>query len=130
MGCELTCVDYHESSLERLKESVQALAADADVQLSIYPEFMCRVDELALDFDHWFEVGRQFLTPDQISVLEPILAQLGEMSGPEGPWAEEDLATDPRWEDIRAKAAHALDILGWPHDPPPPSSDVVVPFPR
>ncbi len=39
--------------MRRLKHSLQALAMPAEVQLSLYPDFVCKADELALDFDQW-----------------------------------------------------------------------------
>ncbi len=35
----------------RLKHSLQALAMPAEVQLTLFPDFVCKADELALDFD-------------------------------------------------------------------------------
>ena len=42
--------------LERLKQSVQLLACPPEIQLKMLPRFVCKADELALDFDLWREV--------------------------------------------------------------------------
>lgn len=128
MGREMPCVDYHEANLERLKQSLQALAAPPDTQLGIYPDFVCKADELALDFDDWFAMSERFLSAKQIGALEPIMSLLDGMSGPGGPWSEEDLRTDARWEQIRGLAKRALRVFKWPIEQPPTSPDVFVPF--
>jgi hypothetical protein len=40
---------------ERLKHSIQLLASPAEFQLKMLPDFVCKADELALDFDLWRE---------------------------------------------------------------------------
>ena len=61
---------------ERLKHSIQLLACPPEVQLNLLPSFVCKVDELALDFDHWQRVAlsnfRSELTADQLSCLDVI----------------------------------------------------------
>ena len=123
----MSCVDYHESSWTRLKWSVQCLAAEADVQLSIYGEFG-GADELALDFDHWLEVCQRFMTPEQEQALSPIDSLLDGMSGPDGPWDNEHLRRDARWTDIRTLAKSALDKFGWLFEDPPPSPEFFGPL--
>jgi hypothetical protein len=42
-----------QSCMLRLQHAVQVLALPADIQLSLFPDFASKVDELALDFDNW-----------------------------------------------------------------------------
>ncbi len=46
-----------DAALLSLKHAVQALAAAPDAALAIHPDFVSKVDELALDFDHWLRVA-------------------------------------------------------------------------
>ena len=70
--------------LLRLQHAVQALALPADEQLRLFPDFVCKVDELALDFDHRYRCVRPYkeeFTERQISLLDKIDNELDEMSG-------------------------------------------------
>jgi hypothetical protein len=58
--------EEREGIWDQFRWSVLALAMDAEVQLSLFPDFTCKADELALDFDHWFRVAKaQF--PEEFS---------------------------------------------------------------
>ena len=64
--------------------SLQALAMSAETQRSLFPEFVLQVDELALDFDHWYKVAQGLdgtnFSPQQLELLEAINARLEAMS--------------------------------------------------
>ena len=52
-------VDEHGAHrLQRLQWSLQALARPASEQLSLYPDFVCPGDELALEFDEHYRAVR------------------------------------------------------------------------
>jgi hypothetical protein len=51
MNNEQTQAYANPGCMRRLMLSVQALAQPAEVQLSLLPDFVCKADELALDFD-------------------------------------------------------------------------------
>jgi hypothetical protein len=69
---------------ERLKHSIQLLACPAEVQLRMMPDFVCKADELTLDFEHWKDVVLadfpSELTPAQESILAAISTNLSEMT--------------------------------------------------
>lgn len=119
--------------LRRLKQSLQALAMPAEIQLSLFPDFVCKADELANDFDHWmgcvFSNGEDTLTDAQSATLAAIDAQLAVMSnktyGIE--WTEDELYTRPEWARVRLLAVDALNAFGWEITAPPPSEDTYVP---
>ncbi len=107
----------------RFKWSLQALAAPADIQLQLFPGFVWKVDELAIEFDQWYQVmktRRTTFSRKQRRVLEDLNRKLDEISGPENIhyWLEETLRTDAAWDAIRILARHALDALGWPIEDP------------
>src|SRR5690349_17421841 len=92
--------------LERLKHSVQLLASPAEVQLGLVPAFVCKADELALEFDHWWEVTRSnysaILSADEQSALiatQQKVASLTENAKEE--WTDQAVTNSPHWKEIR-----------------------------
>jgi hypothetical protein len=116
--------------LRRLMHAVQALAAPAEEALAVYPPFVCKMDELAIDFDHWLDVNRSHggLPAQELELLERINTRLGAVCGAAVPdlWTEAALRAHPFWQSIRDEASAALDALGWPRDLPLPSPDTFV----
>lgn len=116
--------------------SLQALAADAETQRSLFPAFVCKADELALDFDHWSEVVRANFAPEfsaeQLAALQAIDDRLAAMSrGGAGYdaalWSDAALSTRPEWEEIRSLARCALLQLSHPVATPPRGRSFYVP---
>ena len=103
----------------RLKHAVQLLACPAVVQLFILPDFVCKGDELALDFSHWRDVVqsryRQELSAEQDTGLNEIDHKLKTITK----WSDEDVRTTTAWEDIRQNARQLLAAFEWPQDTPP-----------
>ena len=116
---------------ERLKHAVQLLACPPEIQLKMLPRFVCKADELALDFDLWREVAlnnfRSELSTDQMSFIESIDQSLSELTrmGPEC-WTEEAVRQSEEWKRVRTLAAEALDSFGWPLEIPPSVEDEFV----
>ena len=114
--------------LERLKHSIQLLACPADVQLRTLPDFVCKADELALDFDHWKDVVldnfSSELTPAQEASLAAINSSLSEMTEAGPPlWTEDSVRQSDQWANTRVLAATALEAFGWPLEIPPSYAD-------
>lgn len=108
--------------------SVQALAAPADVQATLYPDFVVKPDELALDFDHGYECARSSVaagwSEPQRAALAALDAKLDAMSrgGAEFTadlWLEPALASDPNWEEVRELARAVLGRFSWSVESPP-----------
>jgi hypothetical protein len=116
---------------ERLKHSIQLLACSGEIQLKALPQFVCKADELALDFDHWRLVAvsnfRSELTPDQLSCLDAIDTSLSELTrmGSES-WTENAVRESDEWKSVRNRAAVALQSFGWPLQAPPSHADEFV----
>src|SRR5215204_1011280 len=114
-----------DAMLMRLKHSLQALAMPADTQLELFPDFVCKVDELALVFDHWSSCvlcnDRGELSEGQKSLLRKLDATFNQMSGGQGQnlWAEDALRDCPEWQAVRDTAKAALDSFGWDTERPP-----------
>jgi hypothetical protein len=116
---------------ERLKHSIQLLACPAEVQLNLLPSFVCKADELALDFDQWRLVAvstfRSELTASQLSCLDAIGGRLSELThmGSQH-WSDDAVRESSEWQGIRALAAAALASFGWPLEAPPSHADEYV----
>ena len=115
-----------------LIDSLQALAAPADVQLARYPDFTVKADELALEFEDALllvtscqQIGMDDEQRDTLCGLDDLLTR---MSGKENSrlWTEDALRSAPEWEEVRRRAAATLRSLGFPVEPPPPTSNTYI----
>jgi hypothetical protein len=106
--------------LERLKHSLQALAIPASEQVSLFPDFVIKTEELILEFEHWRVTAlknyRADLTDKQCDSLAAIDAHSTAPS--KEVWDESALASHPFWQHIRRLAKESLDAFEWPLDAP------------
>ena len=123
-----THVESEDWRFSRLRWSLQALAAQPEDQLALFPSFTSRVEELALEFDEHYRRAIAELSPamdaDQLEALRSIDAKLESMSadGPEfaeSLWEALGLRNSPHWDDVRSLAAEALARFHWPVELPP-----------
>src|ERR1700727_1049497 len=105
-----------DAIFERLKHSVQLLASPAAIQLQLLPPFVCKADELALEFDHWQEVvlhnyGKQ-LSADQACAVKILKEKLHSLTlaGAEH-WTDESVRNSPEWQNVRSLAADVLKVF-------------------
>lgn len=103
--------------------AIQALAYPAEIQLSLFPSHVCKVDELALDFDVWssYTLAHELaeLTDQQVHSLEFIDNKLNVMTEDKSLWSEEALRTSLPWQEIRQLALAALHDFDCTLDIPP-----------
>jgi len=110
---------------QSFKWAVQALAQPADVQPTLFPEFVVVADELAIDFGHWWEVYESrfghLLSAEQHEKADMLNSMLVEMSGPGKPelWTDEGCLNHPKWSDVRQLATDVLSSFEWPLIRPP-----------
>ena len=95
------------------------------------PNFVCKADELALDFDHWNEVVlsnfQSELTPAQLSSLRAIARSISDMTRAGAAlWTEIAVRESSEWNFVRTLAAAALNSFGWPLETPPSHADEFV----
>jgi hypothetical protein len=127
MPTPLTCRDH----LALLRATVQHLALPAEEQLALLPSFVCKADELALNFDERWLVVRsncaEQLSADQRSAIEAIDRELDFMTRAGAAlWTDEAVQVESAWEHVRSLAAAVLDAFGWPHERPDGLSVVYV----
>jgi hypothetical protein len=104
--------------IQEFRYSLQALAQPSYVQLAIYPDWVVKVEELALDYDHWYACVRpytQYLSHDQKALLDEIAHRFDALTGTANSslWTEEALEMSREWAEIRRLAQDALTLLGW-----------------
>jgi hypothetical protein len=114
-----------EPVLTHLRQALQALALPAESQLRLLPDFAEDVDDLVLNFDHWWEaasVGHGAdLTTAQADALRAIERLLDDMSGQRNArlWTRTAVRDDVLWSRLREVAQAALRAFGWELDVPP-----------
>jgi hypothetical protein len=113
-----------ENIFERLEHSVQLLASPPDIQLQRLPRFVCKADELVLDFDPWQDVifrnyGKE-LSVDQISSIRKLDEKLHWLTknGVQH-WTDDAVRTSPEWRNVQSLAASVLKAFGWSPESPP-----------
>ncbi len=118
----------------QLMWATQALALPAAVQLSLFPDFVCKVDELALDFGAWCDSvlshEAALLSPIQASLLVEMNNKLTAMSGPQPYWTEDALRQSPVWAEVRQLSAAILLAFNWVEGIPPSDRASYVPAGR
>jgi hypothetical protein len=114
-----------------LERAVLALAQPADVQLSLFPDFVCKADELALDFeDGLYEiVGHESeISEAQHAAIHRLDKLITSMSGEQNAsfWTEEAVLVHPVWEQIRLEAKATAAAFGWEMRLPPDSGAIYI----
>jgi hypothetical protein len=114
-----------------LERAVLALAQPADVQLLLFPDFVCKADELALEFDDALfdlESSENTITPEQRATVDALDKILAEMSGSQNAafWTDDALRSHQTWEVIRSAARDVIGAFGWELRHPPPSGAIYI----
>jgi hypothetical protein len=109
-----------DHGLAQLQSALRALALPYDQQKEALPSFVALADELALEFDHWWQVvacraTRQEIPPDADGLLKRIARQLAEMSERHDPelWSDMSVQARAEWATLREVAFETLRALGW-----------------
>jgi hypothetical protein len=101
-----------------LEAALQALAASAEAQPSLFSAMSPTPDRLAADFDHWWRIVREehhALERPQLRALREIQEQLAAMSigVDRRNWTDDAMRRSPAWDRVRQLAVAALKELGW-----------------
>jgi len=113
-----------------LERAVLALAQPAEVQLTLFADFVCKADELALDFDDGLSMSRkEQMSSEQRAAIDTLDQLLARMSGEQNAplWTEEALRSGPVWEEVRSAAKAVAAAFGWTLRRPPPSGATYIP---
>jgi hypothetical protein len=102
---------------DRLKHSLELLAAPPEIQLRVVPAFGYRADELYLSFDHWRNkllVNFQSeLAAEQRTSLDSLQELFGRMGN--DCWTDSGVHESTEWKDVRQLSFQALKAFGWVH---------------
>ena len=106
---------------ERLRWALQALAAEPQAQLALFPDFVVKADELALSFDEAHRECSPLLTAPERAHLAPLDEHLKRMSSCERPelWTDHAIMSDALWGRTRELAQEILIAFGVPDALPP-----------
>jgi hypothetical protein len=100
---------------DRLKHSLELLAAPPEIQLRVVPPFGYRADELYLSFEHWrMQVLGNFqsdLEADQVSGLDSLQQIFVQMS--QDFWTDGAIASSAEWRHVRHLSSQTLEAFGW-----------------
>lgn len=117
-------IQARPTTFERLKHALQALAMAPDVQIRLFPEFVCKANEMVFEFELWHErlisKASDVLSDSQKLQLIAIEDTIAVMSEADNQlWSDEGLRSRPEWERLRSLARDALQTFGWPLEKPP-----------
>ncbi len=101
----------------RMIESIKLLASEGNIQLSCFPDFVCKGDEIANSLGDWLTLYQQKTDHDTEYVfydyeLEQIIGidQDISMLAPED-FSEDAILNSCKWDNIRKKARNLLILL-------------------
>lgn len=107
-------------SVKRLRyhiiESVKLLASEGDVQLSYYPEFVCKGDEIANSLGDWLFLYQENGLENDYAFLPNELMEIISLNEDISMLAPEEFSdyaiiNSDKWKDIREKAKRTLLLL-------------------
>jgi hypothetical protein len=114
---------------QQLKYSVQALAASAYDQVTLFPSFTCFACELIGDYENYYRatIWRKALliTNNQRKSLDELMNGI-DMMEPHNCFAKSELYQIRDWENLRNLAKSCLAEFGWSSELPPDGRSVYV----
>jgi uncharacterized protein Yka (UPF0111/DUF47 family) len=112
-------------AFQSLSLAVRALAQPASVQLTLFPDFVLKADELALEWEERYDF---FLNSEESSMvnqaileaLQSLDDEIDQMSGEKRQdlWKDEALTNSIEWQRVRSLAKNVLRLAGWSEEPP------------
>lgn len=113
--------DEDQAALLQLQWATQALAADPEAQLGLFPAFVDKPFELVDDFDNWFRATAWRtslgMSPAQEAALRKLSDALSTLSMSE--LSEHAVRVSAAWIEVRSLAGDALHRFGWSRETPP-----------
>jgi hypothetical protein len=121
--------DEDQAAFLQLQWATQALAADPEAQLGLFPAFVDKPFELVDDFDNWFRATVWRTSLGISSAQEASLRKLSDAVGalPTSELSENAVRVSAAWERLRSLARDALECFGWSSELPPHNRAAYVP---
>lgn len=102
---------------DELRQSLQVLAVEAQVQVNSYPPGADIMGELATEYLHFAETIFTYwiLSPNQAAQLKTLADFFHVLDDPATNdfWTVKALYSDSRWDEVRRLAKQALSSFGW-----------------
>ena len=101
----------------RIIESIKLLASDGNIQLSCYPEFVCKGDEIANSLADWLLLYQNQMKTEKAGAFSPDeleqIIGLNDMISKLSPevFSDYSILTSYKWENIRNVAKKILLLL-------------------
>ena len=117
-----------EKELDEFKRTVMALASAPEVQDQLFPDFVCKGDELVVEFDDALVAWRNncAATEAQRRAVASLDFFINEHSGvdySETYTERSSLFVDPIWVKIRALSYEVLEAFEWNYETPKPNAN-------
>ena len=106
---------------ERLIEVLNLMAAEYNVQISVFPRFVHVPDEVATEISDAIEyapISHSTIDSAIITVLSEIDAIFDSFAGKKDFWTQESMKNDSTWNKLRLLARAELEELGLPRTSP------------
>ena len=101
-------------NIKQLVKCLQEMALPANEQMTLYPDFVDVIYELADNYGNWsnwaLHNDQLLLTEEQRSQLQALDQLLSSWSNEENEalWTDQALATSAEWQDVRRRARELL----------------------
>lgn len=120
-----------EAVFTQLKWSLQAMASDSEIQISLFPDFVVVSDEIINDFDHWRLTvesrHKSEFSSGEIESLREIDITIDKITKvDEEIWDNDSLRTHVLWEELRRLGSKALSEFNWDKEVPPTNRSTFV----
>jgi hypothetical protein len=109
------------TTLFGLQQTLQALAAPASIQLTMFPDLVANGQLVMGEFQQWREramLRQEMLTPQQREALLGLDQCLQSMLATVALWNGEAVRSAPEWSQLRATARRTLVAFSWSVDMP------------
>lgn len=105
-------MDIQDTYLRRLVGTIKLLAAPAEIQLSAFPNKVCKPDEIALTFDEYAcQAEKCELLSDVSKTRIAELNRMFDLSIGNDEWTEDAIYNSDKWENVRKKALELLNFM-------------------
>lgn len=117
--------------MTELKRVIYALASSPEVQVDLYPDFVCKGDELILDFDEAYARGESIssLSNSQRIEFEKLDKFIESHSGEQFQKLYTDqnqLFSNQFWKQVREMAIKCIEVMGWEYRVPLKSDAIYI----
>ena len=117
--------------MTELQRAIYALASSPEIQVGLFPDFVCKGDELVLDFEAAYteENSLSSASASQKIAFDELDKYIESHSGVQFQalyMDESELFSNLFWRRVRFLANHCIASMGWEYQVPPKSAAIYV----